>query len=365
MINLRGIITQEIEENGAMSLRKFIEKIASHDNFGYYQNVTSIGKNGDFITAPEISQLFGEVIGVWCVNLWQLLGCPKEFILVELGPGNGTLSADILRISKNIEGFHESLSLHYVELSETLRLKQKEAVKGYPNIEKYWHKSVDSLPKKTAIFIANEFFDALPINQYIRRKTNWYEICVSYDSKNGELTFIELPLDIKTHSKLNEEYSHVPDGGIIEICEIGEEIIREISAHVKEYGGGGLFIDYGYEENKSRLFISSLQAVIAHQYCPIFEHLGEADVSSHVNFSRLISAAKIRGVKAYGPITQRKFLLNMHIRARKDRLCANAGMSVQNEIMSGYNRLISTNQMGLLFKAMAITQDGLQGYLGF
>jgi SAM-dependent MidA family methyltransferase len=365
MINVTKIIASDIELNGPMPLKKFMELALANKNYGYYTNVKNIGKNGDFITSPEISQLFGEILAIWCVNLWQILGSPKDIMIVELGPGNGTLACDIIRATKNIPGFHQAISLYFIELGNDLRNKQKSALDEITHIQKHWHENVSELPKKPAIFIANEFFDALPITQYIKRKNQWYSIGVDIEFKSKELCFTEIPVDEKTQHILSQEYSHVPQDGIIEIGEDGEQIIKQISNHIIKFNGGGLFIDYGYSESKDRLFISSLQAVKNHKYCPILDNIGNADISTHVNFTALKKAAELHGTTVHGPITQAEFLLNMQITNRKDRLIRNATSEEKEMILSGYNRLINSKQMGSLFKAIALTKPEINQFIGF
>lgn len=365
MTNLFGDIIKETEETGVMTVNRFIKLAANNLENGYYPNTEAIGENGDFITAPEASQLFGDIIGVWCANLWQLMGSPKNISLVELGPGTGTLISDILRVTKNIPGFHQAISLHLVEISDKLIAKQKEKLALYNKINCTLHKNLSQLPKIPSIFIGNEFFDALPINQYVKRKTQWYEIVIDFSTGNEGLYFTEIPIDEKMQNILKEEYPYTHDGAIVEICEMGEELIRDIATKIYKYGGGGLFLDYGYSDSKKRLYISSLQAIKNHQYWPIFKDIGTADISTQVNFTRLLRAAKIRGVNVFGPITQRKFLLNMHIKARKDALVAKASIEERKILENGYNRLIAPDKMGLLFKAISLAESKITGFLGY
>lgn len=364
MAKIKELIIHYIELNGPMPLKKFLELVLSNKQHGYYSNIREIGKKGDFTTAPEISQLFGEIIAIWCVNLWQILGSPKNFALVELGPGNGTLAADIIRTTKKIPNFHNAVSFHFFELDNILRQRQKSALESF-NIKKYWHDDICNLPKLPTIFIANEFFDALPIAQYIKRKNQWYKISVDIDQKSKELIFTEVSLDIKTQNILGHKYSHVPQNGLIELCEDAELIVKQISNHIKEFSGGGLFIDYGYADNSNRLFNSSLQAVKDHKYCIALDNLNSADLSAHVNFSKIKEVAELSGIKVHGPITQREFLLNMQIAARRDVLLKNATNIQKENIISGYHRLVSEKHMGLLFKTIAITNKEINQFIGF
>jgi hypothetical protein len=364
MINVKELIIHDIELNGPMPLKKFLQLVLTNKQHGYYANVKEIGKKGDFITSPEISQLFGDIIAIWCINLWQILGSPNNFALVELGPGNGTLAADIIRATKRIPGFHHAISMHFIELDNILRQRQKSTLELF-SIKKYWHDDICKLPKLPTIFIANEFFDALPITQYIRRKDQWYGISLDIDQKSKGLIFTEMPIDRKIQNILAQKYSHVPQDGIIEFCEDSGVITKQIADHIKKFGGGGLFIDYGYIDNVDRLFSSSLQAVKDHKYCVALDNLNTADLSAHVNFTSLKEAAELHGTKVHGPITQREFLLNMQIAARRDALLKTATNSQQEDILSGYHRLVNEKDMGLLFKAIAITRPEITQFIGF
>lgn len=365
MNDLEIDILREIEENGYIPINQFIKIIASDRVKGYYSNVEAIGQKGDFITAPEISQLFSEILGIWCINFWHHLGKPANFSLVELGPGNGTLSHDILLTAGKIApDFLEACDLHLVELDNQLRLKQKQTLDKFSTIKQEWHHDLSSLPNITSIFIANEFFDALPITQYIKREHDWREIVIIL-SKQKELIFSDIAIDPKTSDWLCKEYPDVLQGSIIEICEEGEIIIKQIADHIQKYNGGALLIDYGYLEGKDRLLISSLQAVKKHQYWPIFKELGTSDISSHVNFSALGNAASLHNVAIHGPISQRDFLLNMQIEARKNKLLKQATPHQRKNIESGYHRLIDLHQMGMLFKTIGITRHDFRGFIGF
>ncbi len=365
MTNLTKLVMSDIVEKGQMSLATFMCLLSKNREHGYYSNIQEIGHKGDFVTSPEISQLFGEIIGIWCVNLWQILGCPNNIMIVELGPGNGTLAMDMVKATKNIPGFHQAISMHFIEIGKNLIIKQQITLGQIEQIKKYWHTNIDQLPKQAAIFIANEFFDALPISQYIKCKEQWYEIGIDIEQSSKKMNFCKMSIDEKTQNILLQDYSHVPHDGIVELCKESVDVVKQISVHINKYNGGGLFIDYGYIDTISRVFISSLQAIKNHKYCSILHNLGNADISTHVNFTALVTAAQLCGIKTYGPITQRKFLLNMCINDRKEMLLRNTTSTQQETMIRGYNRLISPQQMGLLFKVIALTKHEINQFIGF
>ncbi len=363
IVDLTEKVKSKILENGPMPIASFMEFTLQHCADGYYTSKDfPVGKKGDFITAPEISQLFGEIIGVWCANFWQASGSPKNFNLIELGPGNGTLMKDLLRATKNVKNFHDSMNIHLIEINSSLIEKQKENI-SHPRIE--WHKSYDEVDEKFSIIIANEFFDALPINQYVKKENKWHINMVDLHKDQHHLCINSYNARENIRSFLFKEFNHVPEDGIVEINDTANILVKKISENLNKNKGGILIIDYGYTDNQHRNFISTLQSIKDHKFHPIFENIGSTDISAHVNFASLANTAKIYGAQVHGPITQRQFLLNMQIEARRDILLKNSKNSQQHhDLISGYNRLLDTTQMGSLFKAMAITGSEYK-YIGF
>lgn len=318
------------------NISQYMQEVMCNKDTGYYVVGDPIGAKGDFITAPEISQLFGEMIGIYCVNQWIKIGSPAKFALVELGPGRGTLMADLLRATKHVQGFHKAIDLHLVELNLNHIKLQKQAI----NFVATWHESIYTLPTDLPlIVIANEFFDCLPIHQYVSEFGNWYQVCV----KDGEIKHAKMHPSL--NQQLKENHPDAKNGYIIEFTLAAQAIVyyfAMFAAHL-------LIIDYGYEETP---FISTLQAVKNHQYCSIFEK--NADLTAYVDFASLKCMALAQGCEVGNVVTQREFLTNLGIRLRAEMLKKNASIEEQRKIDMGVDRLIDPNRMGDLFKVMSI-----------
>jgi NADH dehydrogenase [ubiquinone] 1 alpha subcomplex assembly factor 7 len=347
-------IRKTIEENGSITVAQFMEMAMYNSHNGYYVNNNPIGKNADFITAPEISQLFGEMIGLYCADIWVKMGKPFQFNLVELGPGHGTLMKDLLRATKHIEGFHQGCNVHLVDTNQQLIKIQKQTLTPY-RIK--WHKDISNLPTDLPlIIVANEFFDCLPINQYIRQQQLWYQQSIAIMPKVEELFFIQTPLMPHFREHLSYEHPNSKHGSIIELCYPAIEIIQQISNYFKKTSGCLLAIDYGYDlDPKTRTaYNSTLQSIKNHKFHPIFSDIGRADLTAHVDFFALRQTALANFAKAAHTITQAEFLQNLGIKLRAEILKNNANLAEKEAIDSGLERLISPTQMGNLFKAMQI-----------
>ena len=265
--------------------------------FQYYNSHDPFGVDGDFTTAPEISQLFGEIIGIWAVQKWIEIGSPHQFNLIEIGPGRGTLMADLLRGTKHIEAFHSAINIHLVETSATLKSKQEETLKDY---KIQWHKNLSEIPTNTpVILIANEFFDALPVRQFKFEHDRWQEHYID-NQKSVWLECHDVPIKSTLLVPKNND--------IFEYSDVQEYYARSISA----YHGAGLFIDYGYEKSA---YGDSLQALYKHAPCPITYHIGDADLTTHVDFEWLSSLFQNTKLK-----TQRQFLKENGIDVRYQSL---------------------------------------------
>lgn len=326
-------IRQSIEVNGPMSLETFMGMIVSH----YYATRDPFGAEGDFITAPEISQMFGELIGIWVADTWTKLGQPSPFNLVEGGPGRGTLMADILRATKYVEGFHEAANVCLMETSPHLREMQRQTLESY---RVTWHDSLDKLSSDPIIFVANELLDALPIRQYQSFNGKWYERVVGLDE--GKLVF-----------GLTESTLNLPpdDGAIKEISPASIHFMAQLSLKIRDCKGAALLIDYGYDEAVTG---DTLQAVKDHGFVPVLEDIGNADLTALVDF---VMMAKISQVPVSGPITQGAFLKNMGIQMRFDRLKERATPQQVMDLQNGMMRLTADDQMGVLFKVLGLCHD--------
>lgn len=361
-MTLESILTQMIRQEGPVSMARFMQEALSHPTYGYYQVRDPFGVAGDFITAPEVSQVFGELMGIWCAVTWQQMGSPDELILVEMGPGRGTLMKDLLRGTRHIPGFHRALSVHLIETSPHLTKMQQQELKGAHDLDITWHTTFETVPPKRMLFVANELFDALPIYQYIKTAQGWQEKHIGLAAENNALEEVILPAVPIMQVTLEKTYLDAKDGSVVELCPAGQRLIQEISNHLATHGGAALIVDYGYGEVSFR---STLQAVKSHQYHPLLKDIGQADITAHVNFGALKQYAKASGVNAYGPITQSELLSALGIETRMQMLLEKVGGIQKQELLTGIKRLIHPEQMGELFKAIALTEKTMPAPIGF
>jgi NADH dehydrogenase [ubiquinone] 1 alpha subcomplex assembly factor 7 len=350
-MSLEDHIKNLIAKNGAISIAQFMEEALANPQYGYYQKQDPFGKAGDFVTAPEISQIFGEMIGIWVASVWQSMGS-IPIALAELGPGRGTLMQDLLRGTKHIPGFHRNIKVHMVETSPTLQQIQKEKL-GFTGVEIKWHKDISSLPDIPTIIIANEFFDALPIHQYIETENGWSEKLVGI--QNDKLAFML--------SSDNLELGHDAQiGAVLETSPVTINIVEQLSKHIASYGGAMMVVDYGYAHCGYK---DTLQSVKNHQYHDILEDVGNADITAHVDFSSIAETAKKSGINASDVITQNALLLALGIEIRKQALLKNASEKQKDDIISATDRLINPDAMGTLFKAITLYNKNLPLPVGF
>jgi NADH dehydrogenase [ubiquinone] 1 alpha subcomplex assembly factor 7 len=327
-----------IRDSGPIALSDYMRECNAH----YYATRDPFGAAGDFTTAPEISQVFGELIGAWCADYWQRMGAPNPVLLVELGPGRGTLMADALRATRRVPGFHEALKLHLVEQSPVLRKMQQEKLAAYAP---QFHDAITSLPPGPMLLIANEFFDALPIVQFECQAGRMHERKVALDTSG---------LVIKREPTPDEALPGANDGDIKEVCPTAYAMTRSLARRVAQSGGAALIIDYGYYPSALG---DTLQALRQHRPVSIFESPGEIDLTAHVDFDHIAHAADSGGAATHGPVTQAAFLIQLGITAREAALLKNATPDQQTAIRSGCRRLIEPAEMGTLFKVLALTQQ--------
>ncbi|MBV8426836.1 MAG: SAM-dependent methyltransferase [Hyphomicrobiales bacterium] len=358
-MSLRREIAEQIATEGPITVERYMGLALSHPKHGYYRSRDPFGLEGDFITAPEISQMFGELIGLWAVDCWARMGEPERLALVELGPGRGTLMADALRAARLAPRFLEAARIHLVETSEFLRARQSETVERANTTHGpiSWHESFAQTPEGPLILIANEFFDALPIRQYLRDTQGWRERLIGLDDE-GSLSF---GLSGETVAELRLA---APQGSVLEIGSAGMALSHEIAARLVAFGGAALIIDYGHTQQG---FGDTLQAVRRHQFVDPLEAPGETDLTAHVDFTSLGNAAMKEGALRHGPVTQRQFLRELGIEARAGSLKQKASEAQAASIDSALVRLIgdAPGAMGTLFKAMALSSPTLTGLAGF
>jgi SAM-dependent MidA family methyltransferase len=354
-------LREAIDEKGFISVAEMMRIALTSSPNSYYRARNPLGIDGDFITSPEISQMFGELIGIWCADFWLKLGKPEDINIVELGPGRGLLMRDLLRATKHIPGFHDSVSVEMVEISETLQLIQKEELKNSGEKLK-WLEDIYNISAKPTIFIANEFFDALPIRQFEKEKDNWYERILGLDPLSGILHFSKLPISKDLSVQLSYEHPNAQDGAIVEESIESLEIVRFICEHLTKHGGAALIIDYGYDiapkERSVFQYNPTLQALKHHKYQPILDTIGEADLTAHVDFYSIKKIAEVRKLTTWGTITQRDFLKNMGIDLRAEMLKKNADILDREVLDKQVDRLINPDKMGKLFKVLVISDTG-------
>lgn len=329
----------------------------------YYAQGDIFGRDGDFTTAPEISQVFGELIGLWCAVTWQALGCPRPLQLIECGPGRGTLMKDILRTaSETVPDFINSLEIHLVEQSAALRRLQKEALAAYTVS---WHDNLADVPSGPMILVANEFLDALPIEQYVKTPSGWCQRLVGLENTGREtdpgfaFETSPLPADKSPPAPLD---NGTADGSIWETSPAADETVKEISQRCVNGPGAALIIDYGYTEHGLG---DTLQAVSRHNYHPVFDDIGAADLTAHVNFTAVAGTARIAGASVFGPVTQGHWLRQLGATVREAQLTAGRGEADAAAIKSGIRRLIEPEGMGDLFKVIALTDSSSRQLEGF
>lgn len=340
---LEAVVNQEIEEKGPLSQSRFMELALHHPIYGYYRSREAVGQ--DFTTSPEISQVFGELIGAWAIDYYEKLGQPQALSLVELGPGKGTLMADLLRTAKVCPSFSEAINIHMVEINPILQAIQQKII-PYPltYVEKFAAIPDSSHP---LIIIANEFLDVLPTNCYVRKEHILYERCI--DIQNGKLGFTLI--------------KRVENKGPDQIWEESPQtisLIKGICSQLLKQGGIFLCIDYGYEQGNGE----SLQALFNKEPSHPLSNVGKSDLTCHVNFGRIKEIALLHGLGVVGPLSQGKFLKNMGLDIRIGML-KNKNPLKSVSLEKGATRLSHPLHMGNLFKVMAIFSPSSLIPIGF
>jgi SAM-dependent MidA family methyltransferase len=351
-MSLDVLIREQILAKGPMSIASYMDLALQHPEFGYYRQHDPLGASGDFITAPEVSQMFGEMIGLWCADIWQQMAMPSAVTLLEMGPGRGTLMQDALRATAKIKGFHDAMDLQLLETNASLCKQQQERLLAYLPVH---IDNLAQLPPQPLIAVANEFFDALPIRQFEKTGDGWCERLVGVH--NGELAMTLSPPTQDFLMLLPEAVREAVVGTVHEISLPSLAILRQIAKHIAHHGGGFLVIDYGYNEVSG---LASLQAVLRHAPVTIFERPGEVDLTAHVDFGALRMVAGGQNIKVTGPVGQGVFLQAMGIELRATQLKLRADIEQAKAIDTALARLTDIEQMGQLFKVMAITSPTIQ-----
>ena len=339
MTALGDMLAARIRATGPITLADYMAECLLHPRHGYYTTRDPFGAAGDFTTAPEISQMFGELLGLCLAQVWLDQGRPRAIVLAELGPGRGTLLADALRATRAVPGFHAALRLCLVEASPVLRARQAQALSGHGA---EWFDSVQDLPVGPLYLIANEFFDALPIRQFQRAGKGWRERMVGLAA--GTLGF-GLGPEVRV-AALDARLADVPDSGIVEICPAAGPIVDEVSARIAKAGGVALIVDYGGWALRADTF----QALKSNAYADPFAEPGQADLTAHVDFASLAAAS----VLAHGFTTQGGFLGRLGIAVRAARLAQGLSGAALQSHLAATRRLTDDAEMGTLFKVLAL-----------
>lgn len=326
-----------------------MEACLGDSDHGYYRTRDPLGARGDFITAPEISQIFGELIGLWCAEVWRAMGAPGLLHLVEWGPGRGTLMADAMRAAAIVPEFARAVRLHLVETSPVLRKAQQERLAGFAP---QWHEAPGDVPSGAAIVIANEFLDALPIRQFVHRAGNWRERCVDA-GRQGGFVFCETDKPCADlHLIPFETAKAANEGAIAEVRPAVEALVEGLASRAAAHPLAALVIDYGHVRSGPG---DTFQAVAGHGYADPLDSPGEHDLTAHVDFHQLAGLAAAAGLEVHGPLSQREFLLELGLAQRCKQLMKDADQAKARAIESSADRLVDQGQMGALFKVLALT----------
>jgi NADH dehydrogenase [ubiquinone] 1 alpha subcomplex assembly factor 7 len=328
----------QIEVRGPLPLADFMAQALYDPHAGYYQQKAPIGRQGDYITAPEMTQVFGEIIALWLIDIWHQAGCPTPFHLIELGPGRGTLMADILRTFQSLKMPCSAMTIHLVEVSRPLKDLQKAALAPF-SMTCQWHDDLTSIPSGFSLWVGNEFWDALPLCQIVQ---TGIERCVDWDGHQ----FIFIP----------EE-----SASIWEHCPAMPGLVSQIAPFL--HNGAALFIDYGYDQEGATG--DTLQALLHHRPHHPLANPGQVDLTHHVDFHRLKSLFQEAGLAVYGPTFQGQFLTQMGLESRTEQLCARATPDQRGNLRTAAVRLTNSAYMGALFKVISVMKDESSKPVGF
>jgi len=359
MSELDRILARRIAVGGPIPVSELMTEALLNPRHGYYRRAAPIGRDGDFTTAPEISQVFGELIGAWLAERWQAIGRPDPVLLVELGPGRGTMMKDALRAVKVVPEFRTAVVAHLVEVSPLLQAQQEKTLED-AGVPIFWHATLADVPKGPAIILANEFFDALPVNQAIKTERGWHERRIQIDP-NGELAFTIAPEPMPFFQTLLPPALRAPRAGAIFEWRADTAAI-DLGRCIADNRGAGLVIDYGHTET---CLGETLQAVGQHAYADPLTFPGSLDLTAHVDFQSLARAVEAMGVRGFGPIEQSQFLRRLGIEQRATTLKADRARA--GEIDEALARLIGQNRtaMGELFKVAAFAHPSVGVLPGF
>jgi SAM-dependent MidA family methyltransferase len=352
---LEAEIRRRIAVAGPMPVGEYMALCLSDPEHGYYRTRDPLGASGDFITSPEISQMFGELIGLWMAAVWTRMDSPARVNVIELGPGRGTLMNDALRAVRVLPAFRSAIALHLVEISPAMKARQERTLTGQ-DLPTSWHERLDAVPEGPAIIIANEFFDALPVSQAVKTASGWHERQIEIDS-GGHFAFTNAPEPLPGFEELlSPAVRAAPAGAIFEWR--SETEAMELGRRIARDGGAALVIDYGHAESAAG---DTLQAVGRHAYADVLGWPGYVDLTAHVDFQALARAVEAMGADAFGPITQGQLLRRLGIETRAAKLKARASQQAAVDVDKAFARLTGhgPGEMGGLFKAAAFAHPAI------
>jgi SAM-dependent MidA family methyltransferase len=345
-------IKRLIRVSGPMPVWRYMELCLWHPQHGYYISRDPLGREGDFTTAPEVSQMFGELLGLWAASVWKAIGSPQAFHLIELGPGRGTMMSDALRALRVLPPLYQTLSVHMVEINPVLREKQKATLTGVRDIT--WHERIEDVPDGPSVIFANEYFDVMPIHQMVRRETGWHERVITLDDEENFVYGLAPDPTPGFEALVPPLVGAAPIGAIFEWRPDAE--IMTLARRVRDQRGAALVIDYGHVRSDVG---DTFQAIARHSFADPLKTPGLADITAHVDFEALARAAEAVGARAHGPATQGDFLRRLGIETRALTLMQKASHDVAEDISSGLQRLTGGGRagMGSLFKVLGISDS--------
>lgn len=356
--SLEHILKRRIADQGPLRVSDYMQTALYHPEFGYYVKANPIGAAGDFVTAPEISQMFGELIGLWCLQAWRDMGSPSPFRWIELGPGRGTLMQDALRATQRDSEFTTAAQICLVEKNEYLKACQAQTLGIFDKLS--WFANFEEIPEAPFILVANEFFDCLPIDQFVFQNGAWFERKVGMDPA-GKLAF-EMGAEPAATDAIPKPPYPAKDGDILEFSAQAISLVGGIAARLRHARGHALIIDYGYQEAG---FGDTLQALKRHKYADVLKTPGQIDITAHVNFGAVAHAAVEAGAAVHGPAEQGAFLSALGLQVRADALKTRATPAQAKAIAAATDRLAHPDQMGRLFKVLTLSSPELPTPPGF
>jgi len=353
MNSLKARIVRQILIDGPMPVSTYMALCLFDSEYGYYMTRDPFGRSGDFTTAPEISQMFGELIGAWLVLAWRALGRPAQPVFAEIGPGRGTLAKDVARTIDRLEpDLRAASSFTLIEVSPALARRQAETLQAAGGVFN-WINGIEELPRgRPLLIVGNELFDAVPVRQFVKTPSGWRERCVGLGD-DGDLAFLAGPGTLDTEM-MPPEASTAKDGAIFEVAPAREALLQTIAERIAEDGGAALFFDYGHLQAGLG---DTLQAVLKHAYDEPLAHPGEADLTSHVDFAALAESVHRAGLTPW-MTPQGRFLLGMGLLERAGRLGATGDADIQARLSGEVERLAGPEAMGELFKVLAFWTAG-------